>query len=44
MDVLLILKRLVVYASEVVIVELYVSEFGTEDVHFAAILKDDFVV
>ena len=42
--VLLFLERLVVNASEVIIMKLYVFQLGAEDVHLAAVLKDDLVV
>lgn len=41
---LLLLEGLVVDSSEVIIVEGDVLEFGSEDVHLAAILKDDLII
>lgn len=42
--VLLFFEGLVVNATEVVIVKLYVFQLRAEDVHLAAVLKDDLVV
>lgn len=41
---LLLLESLVVDPTEVVVVELYVLQFGAENVHFAPVLKDDLVI
>lgn len=41
---LLLLEGLVVDSSQVVIVELDMLEFGSEDVHLAAVFEDDLVV
>jgi hypothetical protein len=35
---------LVIYSSQVIILKLHMLEFGVENVHFATILKNDFVI
>lgn len=37
-------KRLIVDASKIIVLKLDVFEFGTEDIHFTAILEDDFII
>ena len=44
LGILLFLERLVINASEVIIMKLYVFQLRAEDVHLAAILKDDLIV
>lgn len=44
LGVLLFFEWLIINASEVVIMKLYVLQLRSEDVHLAAILKDDLVI
>ncbi len=39
-----VFEFLIVYSSKIIIMKLYMFEFGSKDIHFASILKDDFVV
>lgn len=41
---LLLLESRVVDSTEVIVVKLYVLQFGAENVHFATVLKDDLVI
>jgi len=40
----LFIKLLVVHSTQIVVMECNMPQFGTEDVKFAAVLKNDFIV